>query len=142
MCVKGVAGLLCQADLYAVADKYNIAPLGKVAKRRFKGAASEKNLDDDQYLEIIKHAYDTTPESNRGLCDVIVSEIQTGGIMIRTNTIPNFRQEEIVSTTPQFAWDLIQTSLLNTALNQSSDDKKEAIKNDIKNNRQSDWWGV
>ena len=97
--------------MFAVADKYNIATLGDVAKNKFKEAINETFLDTRYFLDVIEGVYNTTPESNRGLRDLIVLQTQTRGAKIMANSELNSRLEEIISTTPHFAMDLIRKSL-------------------------------
>ncbi|KAF6218342.1 hypothetical protein HO133_005689 [Letharia lupina] len=116
---------LLHAEMFAVADKYDIATLGVVAMNKFEKALSKKKFGNGHYLDIIKHVYSTTPESNRGLRDLVVSHARAHGNEIQKDSILNPRLEEIVSITPQFAWDLIQTCLLHTPLNRCSACKAE-----------------
>ena len=103
---------ILHAAMFAVADKYNIATLGDVAKNKFKEAINETVLDTRYFMNVIEDVYSTTPESNRGLRDLIVLQTQTRGAKIMADPELNSRLEEIISTTPHFAMDLIQNSLL------------------------------
>lgn len=108
---SGAHHALLHASMFAVADKYDIAALGDVAKGKFERAISKTAIDNGHFLEVINNVYSTTPESNRGLRDAIVEQTQIRGSMIREDPVLNPRLEKIVSTTPQFAWDLIQNCL-------------------------------
>ncbi|CAF9938022.1 MAG: hypothetical protein ALECFALPRED_007482 [Alectoria fallacina] len=121
----GIHHAVLHADIFAVADKYDIAALGNIAKNKFEEAINKKGFGDPDHLRVIKYVYSTTPESNRGLRDVIVSHTQARGNKIRTNFVLNSRLEEIVSTTPQFGWDLIQSSLLSASIKRCSECKTE-----------------
>lgn len=102
---------ILHAAMFAVADKYNIAALGDVAKNKFEQAIKESVSDTNYFLDIIDYVYSTTPESNRGLRDLIVFQAQTRGAKIMAEPELNSRLEEIISSTPRFAMDLIQQSL-------------------------------
>ena len=107
----GAHHAILHAAMFAVADKYNIAALGDVAKNKFEEAIKEDVLDTGYFMDVIEYVYSTTPESNRGLRDLIVFQTQTRGGTIMAVPELNSRLEEIISTTPHFAIDLIQKSL-------------------------------
>ena len=108
---SGAHHAVLHADMFAVADKYDIAALGDVAKNKFEKALSRTAIANGHYLEVINHVYSTTPESNRGLRNVIVEQTQIRGSRIQEDPVLNPRLKEIVSTTRQFAWDLINSQL-------------------------------
>ncbi|KAL9065532.1 MAG: hypothetical protein Q9161_008184 [Pseudevernia consocians] len=108
---SGAHHAVLHADMFAVADKYDIAALGDVAKGKFEKALSRTAIANGHYLEVINHVYSTTPESNRGLRNVIVEQTQIRGSRIQEDPVLNPRLKEIVSTTRQFAWDLINSQL-------------------------------
>lgn len=92
--------------MFVVADKYDIVALGDAAKAYFKGATREEVLNNGHLLELIPHVYSTTPESNRGLRDVICWETSSREIIIGKDPVLKSRLAEIISATPQFAGDL------------------------------------
>lgn len=115
------------AAMFAAADKYNIATLGDVAKtslssRKPSTCSSSTAL---HFLEVVKYVYSTTPESNRGLRDAVVFQTQACSSKITTNPVLNSHLEQIASSTPQFAWDLIRESLLPASLKRHSVCKAE-----------------
>ena len=111
------------ADMFTVADKYNIVALGETAKEKFEGAIW--SLRNCYYLEVIKYVYSTTSESDRSLRDAIVRETRRRGSKILKETGLKPSLEELVSTTPQFAWDLFHNSLQATSVGQESDPSSE-----------------
>lgn len=110
---SGAHHAMLHASMFAVADKYDIAALGDLAKDKFTKAIL--NIDNQHYMDVINHVYSTTPESNRGLHDEIGYQTRLRGSTIITDPVLKSRLEEIVSTTPQFAWDLIETSFKPTS---------------------------
>lgn len=61
---------ILQAAMFAVADKYNIAALGDVAKDKFEGSVTEifqTSSNRDCFMDVVEHVYSTTPQSSRGL---------------------------------------------------------------------------
>ncbi len=110
---SGAHHAVLHASMFAVADKYDIAALGDLAKEKFDKAI--ENIDNQHYMDVINHVYSTTPESYRGLRDKIGHQTRIRGSTIRTDPVLNSRLEEIVSTTRQFAWDLIQSSFMPTS---------------------------
>lgn len=117
---SGAHHAVLHADMFAVADKYDIAALGDAAKTKFEEASNIVGLDNGNYLDVFRYVYSTTPESNRGLRDVVVGQIRTRGCRIMADAALNSRLEEIVSTTPQLAWDVFRTSLSATSFQKPS----------------------
>lgn len=78
--VSGEAAL--HAEVYALARKYDISPLADFAKSHFKRlplAASMRSDEAKGYIACIKAAniiYKTTPQSDRGLRDVVVTFVK------------------------------------------------------------------
>ena len=103
------------AAMFAVADKYNIAALGDAAKVKFQ--KSIKSIvwispDIGSFMDVIEYVYSTTPESNRGLRDIVVRQIQILGTQITADPKLNSRLEGIIASTPSFAMDLIRNSFV------------------------------
>ena len=115
------------AAMFATADKYNIAILGDVAKTSLSSRKPStcSSSTAPHFLEVVEYIYSTTPEFNRGLRDVVVFQTQTCSSKIMTTPVLNSRLEQIASTSPQFAWDLIRKSLLPASLKRYSVRKAE-----------------
>lgn len=64
-------GLVFHAHMYALADKYYIEDLKQTAKVRFAGAVKE-DWSHEEFPTAIRIAYETTPETDLGLRDIIV----------------------------------------------------------------------
>ena len=113
------------ADMFTVADKYDIVALGEKAKEHFEETIDSWSLDDSEFLEVTKYVYSTTPESDRGLRDAIVRETRLRGSQIIKDTGLKPRLEELVSTTPHFAWDLFHNSLQENSVGKESNPNGE-----------------
>ena len=59
--------------LYAVADKYNLPSLKKVVKSAFVQDLGGRKVTAEEFAQAAHLAYTTTPDSDRGLRDVIYS---------------------------------------------------------------------
>ncbi|OJD32335.1 btb poz domain protein [Diplodia corticola] len=64
--------LLFDAEMYALGEIYAISSLKKLAKKRFQDMF-ERPLDGHIIAPAIRAIYDTTPETDRGLRDVVVA---------------------------------------------------------------------
>ena len=53
-------------EMYALADRYDIPALGKLAKAKFDNTCLTK-WDTQSFLDVISRVYASTPESNQGL---------------------------------------------------------------------------
>lgn len=56
--------------MYAIADKYELDKLKEVAKTAFENAARH-HWDTDEFVFAVRGVYTTTPESDRGLRDIV-----------------------------------------------------------------------
>ena len=56
--------------VYALAEKYNILALKQLAKTKFE--KHELSCDPTHYLEVIRTIFDTTPETDLGLRDIVI----------------------------------------------------------------------
>ena len=65
-------GLMNNALVYAIADKYAIHPLKALAKEKFK-ALTKKGLPCD-FSHIIQEVFDSTPPKDSGLRDLVVDK--------------------------------------------------------------------
>jgi hypothetical protein len=64
------APLIVNAQVYALADKYQIKGLKKLSKAKFK-AGAKVHWSEGIFLEAIREAYKSTPEHDRGLRDIV-----------------------------------------------------------------------
>lgn len=134
----GTHHAVLHAEMFAVGDKYDIAALGDAAKAKFKAAISKKDFTNGHFLDVIPYVYSTTPKSNRGLRDVVCCGTQNRGSVIRTDPVLKSRLAEIVSATPQFAWDLIEGSLLATSVKECSSCKTGPVGRVIRRSESSE----
>ncbi|KAI0584083.1 Kelch repeat and BTB domain-containing protein 1 [Pyrenophora tritici-repentis] len=63
--------LTIHATMYALADKYQVAGLGGVAKAKFEETLHHHSNSVD-FINAVQIAYSSTPDSNRGLRDTVV----------------------------------------------------------------------
>ncbi|KAG9186144.1 hypothetical protein G6011_02700 [Alternaria panax] len=63
--------LTIHATMYALADKYQADGLSRVAKAKFQESL-DCHVDSEDFIAAVQLTYGNTPESNRGLRDVIV----------------------------------------------------------------------
>jgi len=68
--------LTIHAKMYALGDKYQVEGLCDLAKRKFETCLSEHAHSED-FIEAVQIAYSTTPDSNRGLRDAVISAFRT-----------------------------------------------------------------
>lgn len=64
--------MVIDAKIYAIADKYELDGLKGVAKVAFTGAVYE-HWDTDQFVGAAEVVYTSTPDSDRGLRDVVTA---------------------------------------------------------------------
>ncbi|KAH6865051.1 hypothetical protein BKA58DRAFT_238073 [Alternaria rosae] len=63
--------LTIHAGMYALADKYQVKGLGRLAKIKFRDSL-DHHVDSEDFIAAVQLTYSNTPESNRGLRDEIV----------------------------------------------------------------------
>jgi hypothetical protein len=68
--------LTIHATMYALGDKYQVEGLGQLAKDKFESCLRHHACSAD-FATAIQIAYSSTPESNRGLRDVVVGAFRT-----------------------------------------------------------------
>lgn len=66
--------LTLHIEMYSLADKYNVTRLGERAIDRFKRILAEAWVI-DECMPCVRTIYESTPNSNRGLRDVIIDHI-------------------------------------------------------------------
>ena len=114
---------LLDVKLYCAADKYNIPALSTAAEMNFKTWAAsllhvlefnhcvEPNLVKEKqdltcFINCIAKVYESTPQSNRGLRDVVVKLASSYGPLLRDGSCKEeFRQ--MLQDVPEFTWDLL-----------------------------------
>ena len=70
-CEEDQPALLSSVRVYAIADKYDIPPLKRLAKERFETWA-EKNWAREDFSDIVREIFESTPTSDRGLRDIAI----------------------------------------------------------------------
>jgi hypothetical protein len=68
--------LVSSVRVYAIADKYDIQPLKELAKERFCNWA-EDNWDHENFSDIVRELFESTPNSDRGLRDFVIRIVAT-----------------------------------------------------------------
>jgi len=96
--------MVFHAEVYGIADKYDIPFLATYAKEKFKEAIST-GWDKEDFPQAILEAYSSTPESDRGLRDLILNVCQDHISDLRDK--PSF-VNAMRQTTSLFAADLAQ----------------------------------
>lgn len=67
--------LIVHASMYALADKYLSEPLASCAHTKFKSCLND-HWDSVDFIEAVQIVYRSTPDSNRGLRDVILQALR------------------------------------------------------------------
>lgn len=105
---QGLSEMRLHAELYGVADKYNLPSLANFAKSSYI-ATTVNSWDPSDFLESIDTIYTSTPQSNRGLRNVAVTCTQDWGR-------PDFTEEKglalmkrVCLQVPEHALDLVKT---------------------------------
>lgn len=65
--------------VYALAEKYNIPALKNLAKTKFE--KHELSCDPTHYSEVIRAIFDTTPETDLGLRDIVIQRSAMAGAL-------------------------------------------------------------
>ncbi|KAK7924970.1 hypothetical protein LTR80_011961, partial [Exophiala xenobiotica] len=63
--------LFSSVRVYAIADKYDIPPLKELARQRFGNWAKTNWLHED-FCNVAREVFDSTPANDRGLRDVVI----------------------------------------------------------------------
>lgn len=69
--IEVVNPLTIHATMYALADKYQVDGLGRLAKEKFESCLHH-HANSDDFVNAVQIAYSSTPDSNRGLRDAVV----------------------------------------------------------------------
>ena len=115
--------------MYILADKYDIASLGEVAKKKFEGVAEQSHPSFVSWqnpvypvLEMIPRIYAATGRHNGGLRDVVVEYVRRGRIQADNDTwdFPRNNKsgrsftdqvEALFESVPEFALDVSRSWL-------------------------------
>lgn len=105
--------LLLHVDLYALADRYDIGGLATLARDNYNGRV-DFGADALCAIETIPRIYASTPESNRGLRDIVVRGIKKHSEDVFNVPAAKAQFYEIFLETPQFALDMVSKALENS----------------------------
>jgi hypothetical protein len=100
----GRSSMIFNAEVYSIADRYTIPALKEHAKEKFQKATSVGWAMDDFPLTVAE-VYSSTPETDRGLRDLVVQLCQEHLGHLRNN-----RQfQDVLKRTKDFAADLVRS---------------------------------
>src|SRR5882762_6112758 len=74
----------CGVREYAIAEKYDIKDLKAFAQSRFSIWA-KSNWDHPEFYSVVNEVYSSTPSNDRGLRDVVESEVKENVISVLNN---------------------------------------------------------
>ncbi|CAI7623425.1 unnamed protein product [Penicillium crustosum] len=97
--------LLFNVQVYAIANRFEVEYLKIQAKLTFVTLAQD-HWDTDEFLTAAFEAYETTPQADRGLRDVVVAVCQKHRRELREKKV----FEKLVQETPGLATDLVLLS--------------------------------
>lgn len=102
--------LSLHVDMYVLADKYDIASLGDLAKKKFEELANEHNGDSNRIpvLDMIPRIYAVTGGHNRGLRNSVVEYARVE--RTKTDTFRD-QMESLFESVPEFAVDISRSWL-------------------------------
>jgi hypothetical protein len=78
--------------MYAIADKYEVAGLGDMAKDKFKKAC-ERFWNDPLFPTAAAHVFSSTPDKDLGLRDVVIDTIANHVKLVNKAEIFEFMAE-------------------------------------------------
>lgn len=94
--------LVTHAKVYAIAEKYGIAGLKSLARRKFSFQIA-LHFGCPEFPEACQEAYETTVDSDRGLRDLVIQTFRAHpDLALRKD------MEEVVKATPNLAWELFR----------------------------------
>ena len=102
--------LTIHATMYALADKYQVEGLAPLAKEKFESCLHH-HANSEDFVAAVQLAYGGTPESNRGLRDIVVKAFLTH-FKVDIRGIPGF--EAKMETIDDLAFLLIKAWPLKT----------------------------
>ncbi|KAK3356342.1 BTB/POZ protein [Lasiosphaeria hispida] len=97
-----ISSMVFNAQVYSLADKYVIPTLKNLAKEKFQ-AAIKTGWGMDDFPTAVAEVYNSTPEGDRGLRDLV---LEISGTNIKT-LVQNGGFRNILRETPAFATDII-----------------------------------
>lgn len=99
---QGISTMVFNAQVYSLADRYMIPTLKHLAKDKFETAIKTGWAMDD-FLLAVDVVYSSSPESDRGLRDLVVG-ISGGNLK---ELLKNAGFQNLLSEKPKFAADII-----------------------------------
>lgn len=91
---------LLHAQVYALAEKYDVAALKHIARHKFECTLAY-NCDGPDLIEMIRFVYRSTIDTDRGLRDVVVKLVEQNPPLFETRDI-----QDAIRCIPNFAADL------------------------------------
>ena len=99
------AGLVFHAEMYSLADKYNIRGMKVFAQDHFQSCAKNGDCRVRELSTAIRIVYKTTVDEDRGLRDVVADIISTNMVLLDRPEI-----KEAVKDTADLAFELLMKS--------------------------------
>ena len=91
--------------MYAIGDKYDLPRLCRFAK--FKYQETLPHITDKDFLSLIPLVYESTPDSNRGIRDIVIWNARKNYSMYNSRSEWKDPLHEVIRTTWQFTSDLL-----------------------------------
>ena len=98
--------LRTHAEVYAIADKYDLLELSELARAKYSSALTWE-CDPAAFLESIPKVYNLTPDSNRGLRDVVLRYARQHAEELREDEELMSLFESVAHSVPGFAAELL-----------------------------------
>lgn len=96
--------LMVHAKVYAIAEKYGIAGLKALARRKFITQVDE-HWSDGSFPAAIEEVYESTVDTDRGLRDVVIQTFRSHPDLMQRKDV-----EEVARMTPQLSWELFKVA--------------------------------
>lgn len=93
-------------EMYAIGDKYDLPRLSKFAKVQFRDAL-HRVADHTVFLSLIPRIYESTPDSDRGLRDVAISNARRYYAVYTARNELKGKFNEVLQSTWLFTKDLL-----------------------------------
>ncbi|KAF2703730.1 hypothetical protein K504DRAFT_473736 [Pleomassaria siparia CBS 279.74] len=81
-CCSSSTGLITHVNMYTIADKYFVSGLGKLSRQRF-AAACAYFWDAPEFKDAVRHVYETEPDDDMDLRDIIASTISDHIVLLK-----------------------------------------------------------
>jgi hypothetical protein len=116
--------LLLHAQMYAMGEKYQIIGLKSLAKSKFE-VVTKENWHDDMFSSTVDQIYKSTPNSDRGLRDIMVD------LACQHIASLELRQDfqEMLESLPLFTLDLLRKLILEKVTIGTVNDETARIQN-------------